>query len=377
MAGTSEQHPLSNGLENVLQGLIPGLATMDDPVLPQSGRGQEGVIIEMPFVNADQENSNEPRNPNEAGLGQGGIGVGDDGDRPEGGGAEGHFRAIRPLLERTLPFIIILLVKILYDHRLGALVLIGMGGAFFHFNGKVKEQIAQRDRRSFKSLLVMIVLLPANVALVFYVFAEQQLPKSLIFIKPNFEKLDFWTLLWIIGITDFVIKYITMTTKCWIILLPRCCLSLKRRGRVFLCVESTSQLYRFLTPVPIWMAFLSEDSSAHWLFSYALTFIYIMVKAYMTYSKVRECYATMKNVFKDSLYGSRPSMDQMNNVGEACPICQDSYTNPVELHCKHIFCEECVAMWFDREKTCPMCRAKVSDSPWWRDGSTSIIIQWF
>ena len=26
------------------------------------------------------------------------------------------------------------------------------------------------------------------------------------------------------------------------------------------------------------------------------------------------------------------------------------------LHCKHIFCEECVATWFDRDTTCPMCR---------------------
>ena len=27
------------------------------------------------------------------------------------------------------------------------------------------------------------------------------------------------------------------------------------------------------------------------------------------------------------------------------------------LHCQHIFCEECVATWFDRDTTCPMCRS--------------------
>ena len=31
------------------------------------------------------------------------------------------------------------------------------------------------------------------------------------------------------------------------------------------------------------------------------------------------------------------------------------------LHCKHIFCEDCVATWFDRDTTCPMCRAKVKE----------------
>ena len=65
------------------------------------------------------------------------------------------------------------------------------------------------------------------------------------------------------------------------------------------------------------------------------------------------------------------------------------------LHCKHIFCEECVATWFDRDTTCPMCRyiitpchaqqhykpiicrAKVSEDPSWRDGATSQFIQLF
>ena len=38
---------------------------------------------------------------------------------------------------------------------------------------------------------------------------------------------------------------------------------------------------------------------------------------------------------------------------------QDVYQEPTMLHCKHIFCEECVATWFDRDTTCPMCRAQV------------------
>ena len=40
-------------------------------------------------------------------------------------------------------------------------------------------------------------------------------------------------------------------------------------------------------------------------------------------------------------------------------IFQDNYQEPTMLQCKHIFCEECVSTWFDRDTTCPMCRAKV------------------
>ncbi|XP_038059751.1 RING finger and transmembrane domain-containing protein 2-like [Patiria miniata] len=375
MAASGEQRPLSDRLENVLQGIIPGLGTMEDPPRPPGGGGQgrDAIIIDMPAVNPEEENRNGAGNQND---GAGDTSEGENGDR-QGGLAEGQFRALRPLMERTLPFVLILLLKILYDHRIGVIVLIGMGAAFFHFNGKLKEQVAQRDKRNLKSLLFMSLLLPFNIAVVYYVFADQQLPKCLIFLKPNFEKMDFWTLLWVIGITDYVIKYITIATKCLVTALPRVCLSFKRRGRVFLCIENISQLYRSLTPVPVWTAFLSEDTDSHWLFSYALVLLYIMAKSYMTYSKIFECYTTVKNVFKDSQYGSRPSSDHIQGVGEACPICQDNFTNPVELHCKHIFCEECVTMWFDRERTCPMCRAKVADSPQWRDGSTTSIIQWF
>ena len=42
---------------------------------------------------------------------------------------------------------------------------------------------------------------------------------------------------------------------------------------------------------------------------------------------------------------------------------------------QHIFCEDCVATWFNRERTCPMCRANIVDSPQWRDGSTSASFQ--
>jgi len=37
---------------------------------------------------------------------------------------------------------------------------------------------------------------------------------------------------------------------------------------------------------------------------------------------------------------------------------------------QHIFCEDCVSTWFSRERTCPMCRANIVDTPQWRDGAT-------
>ncbi|RHY31471.1 hypothetical protein DYB32_003475 [Aphanomyces invadans] len=62
-----------------------------------------------------------------------------------------------------------------------------------------------------------------------------------------------------------------------------------------------------------------------------------------------------------------------------CSICYDTMQTPVQLQCAHLFCEECIAEWFDRERSCPLCRADVHASdasspatkPMYLDGSTS------
>lgn len=59
------------------------------------------------------------------------------------------------------------------------------------------------------------------------------LPFSLIFLKPNLEKLDFFDLMWIVGITDFVLKYLTIALKCLVVALPKIVLAVKSKVKVF------------------------------------------------------------------------------------------------------------------------------------------------
>lgn len=365
--------PLSNRIGNVLQGFIPGLATMDTPAVvnnPNSNprsNSEGAVIIDMPGGT----------DPN------GGSG-GNDGNNDEGavpiggnGGGSSEMRAVKPLLERLLPFLLILLVKILYDHRLGVVVLIGLVGTFIHHNSSLKRQVILREKRQMHSLVVMLVLLPFNVFFTYYVFLDQELYKSLIFLKPNFESYGFWTLIWVVGITDSVVKFITITVKCAVAILPKKCVSFKKRGKYYMVIEQVSQLYRNLTPIPMWIAYLSDYTESHWIVSYSLTLVYLLAKANAVYVMGQEVRTSLKAVFQDIHYGTTPSDTTMKSAGDACPICQDDYKDPIQLHCNHVFCEECVAVWFDRERTCPMCRAKIVESPKWRDGNTTSYIQMF
>lgn len=45
-------------------------------------------------------------------------------------------------------------------------------------------------------------------------------PASLIFLSPTIEPLGFWEVLWAVGITNFMIKFLFMGIKCLILLLP-------------------------------------------------------------------------------------------------------------------------------------------------------------
>lgn len=92
-------------------------------------------------------------------------------------------------------------------------------------------------------------------------------------------------------------------------------------------------------------------------------------------------YFKIYSVFKKTVYyqnyGALPGNEQLQAAGPICPICHDGYRKPTLLPCKHIFCEDCLAMWLDRERTCPMCRSTVAEDPKWKDGSTSYLVQFF
>ncbi|KAL9427203.1 hypothetical protein AB3S75_029409 [Citrus x aurantiifolia] len=73
------------------------------------------------------------------------------------------------------------------------------------------------------------------------------------------------------------------------------------------------------------------------------------------------------------------SIFQVNAAGDLCAICQEKIHAPILLRCKHIFCDDCVSEWFERERTCPLCRAlvKAADLRSFGDGSTSLFFQIF
>jgi len=294
-------------------------------------------------------------------------------------------RTILPLMSKGVPFLLLIFVKVLWEHSLGILVMLGLSLTFWHANKMLKNQVSLKERRSLVVLAWIVVFLTSDVYLIFLVFQSQELGNALILLDTKIDEASFglWHLLWVAGITDFVVRFGAITLKSIVVALPRKWLPYKYRGKYYLLIETLSNMYRQLTPIRPWLLYLWGSESDNQILGGILVVLYSLLKLNTLRIAIQEGYASLKAVRRDTSYGTVPSASALKDAcaesgGDekaGCPICQEEFNEPIELSCKHIFCEECVSMWFDRERTCPLCRATIADDPKWRDGSTSYAMQ--
>ncbi|KAK0054996.1 E3 ubiquitin-protein ligase RNFT1 [Biomphalaria pfeifferi] len=281
-------------------------------------------------------------------------------------------------------FILLLFLHFLYDHSLGLLVFLCLGGTFYYTNMKLVHAIHQsavrEQSRSWLGLLNLMWLcgfLMVNIVIIFYVFSEQEMWRLLYFRMAIVADISVWTLLWCVVLTDYIIKFLTVITKSMLAMFQPCCKNYRRRGKYYLLIESISQLYRQIVTIVPWWYYLSDNTRTSVWFAFITEAVYLGFKSWSVWGAVQFLYTAFQRFQSNTSFGVKPSSSDMLDKGNQCPICQDTINDSIMLPCKHIFCEQCVSIWFDREKTCPMCRAEITtESPVWKDGNTSSHLQW-
>ncbi|XP_064459547.1 RING finger and transmembrane domain-containing protein 2-like isoform X2 [Ornithodoros turicata] len=289
-----------------------------------------------------------------------------------------ELRALIVLLDKYLSFVLIFLVKLAIDHRVGILVFLGLFVTFCHANSVIKREVGKQGKRQLSSLLIVATNLITGICFVYFILAGRSTASALIFMFPYTEPIGAMDVLWVVIVTDFVLKLITVLLKAAVIALPPCVMAFPRRGKIYLFIETSSQVYRTALPMQHWLFYFSEAySGAAKVCSILLSGAYLICKCTDIVAKAKAWRRALIQTLSTVRYGRGATEDQIKAVGGSCPICQDDFKNATMLTCGHIFCEECVSVWFDRERTCPMCRAQIADDPTWRDGSTSLLVQVF
>ena len=125
-------------------------------------------------------------------------------------------------------------------------------------------------------------------------------------------------------------------------------------------IEYLLLLYLALLPTPVlYCFFLNKEYGS--LFSSLMTGLYLTFKlTSVVVEKVQFFFSALKALSRKEVhYGAYATFEQVNTASDLCVICQEKMHAPILLHCKHIFCEDCVSQWFEREMTCPLYRALV------------------
>ncbi|NXG75165.1 RNFT1 ligase, partial [Baryphthengus martii] len=298
------------------------------------------------------------------------------------GSSFSELRYLLQWLHKSLPYILILCVKLVMQHIIGISLGIGLLTTYMYANKSIVNQVFLRERCSKLQCAWLLFYLTGSSLLLYYTFHSQSLYYSLIFLNPTVDFMDFWEVLWIVGITDFILKFLFMGFKCFILLVPSFMMSFKSKGYWYMLLEELCQYYRMFVPIPVWFRYLigsgELDSVLGWTLGILLGLLYLILKLLSFYGQLRNFRQVLRIFCTRPHYGVTASKRQCSESDDICSICQAEFQKPILLICQHTFCEECISLWFNREKTCPLCRTVISDHVnKWKDGATSMHLQIF
>lgn len=283
-------------------------------------------------------------------------------------------------IEQVLPFSLLLLVVFIRQHLQGFFVTIWIAAVMFKSNDVLRKQTALKGERKVSVLIGISITFMLHVAGVYWWYRNDDLLYPLVMLPPKSIP-PFWHAIFIIMVNDTLVRQASMVLKCLLLMYYKNSRgrNYRKQGQLLTLVEYLMLLYRALLPTPVWYRFFLNKEYGS-LFSSLMTGLYLTFKLTSVVEKVQSFFAALKALSRKEVhYGAYATTEQVNAAGDLCAICQEKMHAPILLRCKHIFCEDCVSEWFERERTCPLCRAlvKPADLRSFGDGSTSLFFQIF
>ncbi|XP_068669099.1 uncharacterized protein [Aristolochia californica] len=283
-------------------------------------------------------------------------------------------------IEQILPFSLLLLVVFIRQHLQGFFVTIWIAAVMFKSNDILRKQTALKGERKISVLVGITLVFMLHVVGVYWWYRNDDLLYPLVMLPPK-EIPPFWHAVFIIMVNDTMVRQAAMVFKCILLIYYKNSRgrNYRKQGQMLTLVEYLLLLYRALLPAPVWYRFFLNKEYGS-LFSSLTTGLYLTFKLTSVVEKVQSFFTALKALSRKEVhYGSYATTEQVVAAGDLCAICQEKMHAPILLRCKHIFCEDCVSEWFERERTCPLCRAlvKPADLRSFGDGSTSLFFQLF
>ncbi|WCJ27880.1 RING finger and transmembrane domain-containing protein 2 [Euphorbia peplus] len=350
--------------------------------------GQSEVSVQQPVVGTTGDVPGDSRSEPGTPLGTPQHPSSADGEGSDGSGANGRDSSYQRYdiqqaarwIEQVLPFSLLLLVVFIRQHLQGFFVTIWIAVVMFKSNDILRKQTALKGERKISVLVGISLAFTLHVVCVYWWYQNDDLLYPLVMLPPKSIP-PFWHAIFIIMVNDTLVRQAAMVLKCLLLMYYKNSRgrNYRKQGQLLTLVEYLMLLYRALLPTPVWYRFFLNKEYGS-LFSSLMTGLYLTFKLTSVVEKVQSFFSALKALSRKEVhYGAYATSEQVNAAGDLCAICQEKMHAPILLRCKHIFCEDCVSEWFERERTCPLCRAlvKPADLRSFGDGSTTLFFQIF
>ncbi|CAI4225584.1 unnamed protein product [Auanema sp. JU1783] len=183
-----------------------------------------------------------------------------------------------------------------------------------------------------------------------------------------------------IFLSIYFIKLFTILMKSLIFAMPTGCLTQTSKSQFYQLSEFLSQTFCSFIITVQWIHYfkgswlIDEEIIINWkklclIIGYSIFKIKIVVGQLIT---VARCLGNLTE------YRIQPTAEEIEKA-ELCPICCDQFRKPQKLKCNHVFCTKCIDSWFEKTRTCPVCRiySPLTNSTKYSDGTTSKIIEFW
>eukprot|EP00897_Mesotaenium_endlicherianum_P006172 jgi/Mesen1/5583/ME000281S04638 len=301
-------------------------------------------------------------------------------DNRENGSQRYDLQQAAQWMEQSLPFGLLLMMVFIREHIQGFLITFWLTGLLFKANDIVRKQAALKGERRILILAGVSTGLLSHVAIIYWWYKADILWRPLAFL-PLKKIPGFWEALFIIIVNDTLVRFMAMSVKCALLVCYKNSTGkhYRRQAQLLTVIEYLLLLYRALIPAPVWYRFFLNEAYGR-LFSALTSGLYLTFKLTSTFAKLLAFVSSIRAVARREVqFGTYATAEEVMAVGDMCAICQEKMHAPVSLRCRHVFCEDCVSEWFERERTCPLCRAvvKAAGLRSYGDGATTLLAQLF
>lgn len=299
--------------------------------------------------------------------------------------------------ERGTPMVALFLLVFVWKHLSMLAMVTWLMYVLTRVNARLVTSVSAREERRAHDVAAMSGVLFAHVLGIFWLSPTGARARRVLAVKDDnvvgggvsSGGGGFMQCVWDVLVLDLCVKYVFILAKLAVVALPLSALQAamrrpstskptvklpaarvyRRRATVLSAIEYASLACRSLVPAPVWLGYFHRELpgvvASFVTGAYCFAKVRLVAHRGIDFARATSMWFSWGK--RSPAHGESATREELMEAGDVCAICQEECVDATKLRCSHIFCEDCIGEWFDRQpsngssgaKTCPVCRAVV------------------